>query len=256
MPERCDPKTSQRKLIHYLETQSKAITCLAPKKSRQLSGKDVHELRVATRRARATFWILRHSSAHIRFEELDNDLRKLGKALGHVRELDVAILDANRFGIDATKLIARQKIFQMKLQKRINRNQQNHLSTQLSAAENAAHAMSPIFLGEARDTLRARLNRQLDRHLHGQTKLHQLRIMMKKARYVLEALGRPVSPMKSLQDLLGDAHDLEFLQTLIGKNATIKAEQRSLNDKAIRVAKSALRFAVSQLGNKYESRCF
>lgn len=239
--------TYQEHVTKYLETQAEAIARLAPQVNRRLSVKPVHHLRVAIRRARAALWVLRNSSNSVHFKKLNHDLRKLGKVLGEVRELDVAIQDANDYGIDSIKLTSRRKTKQTKLQKLINRNQRHNLAMQFFSLKNAALTLSPN-LSEARDNLRLQLNRQLERHIHGKTKLHRLRITMKKTRYALEALGRPVEPIKRLQTILGDAHDLEILQTLVGKNPKIKADQHVLNDKGVRLVKPALRFAVTQLG--------
>ena len=83
--------------------------------------------------------------------------------------------------------------------------------------------------------------------MHGQKRLHRLRVRIKKARYALEAIGKPIGPIRRLQDLLGDAHDLEILQALVGKNAKMKAEQRSLNDKALHLIEPVLQYTINQL---------
>jgi CHAD domain-containing protein len=239
--------TSQEHLIHYLETQFKVIDSLMPRVLRHPGGSSVHKLRVAARRARAAFWVLRHSSSPIYFKKLENQLRKLVKALGHVRELDVAILDANNYDINSKKIKLERKIAQEKLRKLINQDQRRNISQQFSEAKKKISIASPTSFSEAEDRLRMRLNHLLLQHVHGQKGLHQLRIAMKKVRYVLEAMGKAVGPMKGLQNILGDSNDLEFLQGFVGRNKQLKTEQHKLNDKAIILAGPTIRFAVRQL---------
>ena len=50
----------------------------------------------------------------------------------------------------------------------------------------------------------------------GKTDQHVLRIQVKKTRYILEAVGRKCEALKELQGLLGDSHDMEILQELLG----------------------------------------
>ena len=132
--------------------------------------------------------------------------------------MDVAILDANHYGIDSSELLTRRKAVQRKLQKLINSDQRNNLAKQLASLESVVSAISPTLLNTACYKLGLFLNKQLKRCIHGQISLHQLRITLKKVRYALEAMGRPATPIKHLQDILGDAHDLEILQKLTGKN--------------------------------------
>lgn len=240
--------SNQNPVVEYLERQSKAIGRLAVEVSRRSDEKPVHKLRVATRRARAALWVLKNSSAHLHFKRLDHDLRRLCRELGKVREVDVAILDASHYGIDSSKLEIQRKKFLRKVRELITQDQMKRLMNKLSEAEISGRARDPILLYEASKRLRSRLNMQLEWNAHGEmTKPHRLRITMKKARYVLEAMGRPIDPMKPLQDALGDAHDLDLLQVLTEEKSKIKVEKRSLNNKAITLVRPALRFAVDQL---------
>jgi CHAD domain-containing protein len=238
-------------LIRYLTTQSKMIACMAPKVARRPSGKSLHILRVATRRALAALWCLRHSSAHLVCQKLSHDLKKLEEVLGPVRELDVAIHDANLYGIRSNGLEDRRKELQRELLKRITVKKRHQLEKEFKDLKESSLALSPIRLNEARSQLVTRLHLQLKRKENNQTRLHQVRIVLKKARYALEAMGQPVGPLKHIQDVLGDAHDLERLQELTGKRRKIKAKQKALNIEAIRLAKTTLTFALHQLDDGY-----
>ena len=248
--EDCSLRTELDHLTEYLETQSRDVHKLARKVSRRLDPKSIHQLRVAIRRTRTVFWILQQSSDDIHCKKLGRQLRRLGRSLGNVRELNVAISDAARFGIDSSCLIGPCKIAKAKLRKLCNRNQRNKLMRRLSELEKSARALNPELLSKAHDRLQAKLNRQLKLRIRGQASLHQLRIIMKRARYSLESMGSSIEPMKPLQDVIGGAHDLEILQELIGKHPEIKMEQYLLNKKAIGLIKPALNFAIAQLAQK------
>lgn len=233
-------------LIGYLKKNSDVITRLAPEAFRHLKGEFVHKLRVAIRRTRTSLWLLRYSSSDIRIKELDSKLRALAKALGKVRELDVAILDAKQYDVDSAQLKAHLKTAQKKLRKLLKKKKRDRLKQQLSIAANATRQKMPISLKKARSKLSVKLNKQLSLNLKKKKSFHQIRIVLKKSRYALEAMEKPVDHMKQLQDILGKAHDLELLQKLTSQDDKIKKEQRLLNKKAIHLVKPVLQFALRQ----------
>ena len=247
-------KIALRHLTRYLDTQTKAISAWSKQVAKHSSGKSVHGLRLATRQARAAFWVLKHSSEHLRFKKLNRKLHRLGSALGKVREMDVALSDANHYQIKTTCLIPERMKAVKKLQKLVNKKSRKDLKRLLIKARRSVHKMSAIQVTDAREKLSLSLHRQLAEDIESPAKLHRLRIAVKKARYAIDAMGetnhpdgRSKHPMKKLQDVLGEAHDLELLQSLTGKNSKIRAKQNRLNGKAIRLSKPTLNFAVSQL---------
>lgn len=237
----------QPHLLKYLKNQRELIHHIAPQVSRELTGKSVHDLRLATRRVRSTLWLLKKSSAHLRFENLDLDLYRLGKALGSVRELDVAILDAFEYGIDHKKLVDHRKVSKIRLKKQVDKLHRRKIETQLADLEESVQAEYFISLNTISKRLRSQLKSQLKSRIRGQNKLHRLRVFMKRIKYVLESMGSPVKPITRLQCILGDAHDLEFLQASTRKSSRLKTKQKVLNKKAGRLIRPALRFAAKQL---------
>jgi CHAD domain-containing protein len=207
----------------------------------------VHKLRVAVRRAQTTFWCLKHSTTHLRFKKLSRHLHKLEQALGRVRELDVAIEDAKSYEIDSSSMKLRRKLYQKKLRKLISKKKMETLLKELNAAERVAWSKSPILLTGTRYVLGKLIEKKIKHPIHSQRKLHSLRIDLKKIRYALEALGKSIDPIKPLQTLLGDAHDLEVLQKLSKKSSKAKIDQRVLNEKSMLLADSVLRFSAVQL---------
>jgi CHAD domain-containing protein len=239
---------NQKLLLKYLTRQSKVISKLSPIENHQLTGKNIHACRVATRRAEAVFWILKQCASHLPFRKIRRDLHKLEKSLGRVRELDVAISGANAYGIKSGRLKDQRKIARRKLLRFVDSVSGKKLAKRFSAAQKIVHSNGLLNMVHVKGDLTEKMAHELVIPVHAENSLHKLRVTMKKVRYVLECMGKPVAPIKSLQSVLGEAHDLEVLQDLTEKNAEITAAQVALNKRAIRLIKPTLRFARNQLG--------
>jgi CHAD domain-containing protein len=205
----------------------------------------IHRLRVATRRLREA---LPASAELAAIEDLDSDeivrdLRRVTKALGPVRELDVAraVLAemAESEGWPAS-VVARVDEYCERLRDR--------------ALENAAEAIDGFDARSVRKNLEALLTkldqpsrdssigtrrRQAARilsdrideagTLYAPPALHEIRIAAKKLRYVLELAGEP-SPgalrrLRALQSGLGRLHDAQVLQHRIQELAATSGDR-------------------------------
>ena len=242
--------TSDKFLTHYLKHQANILLTLAPSLSGPKGDEYIHPVRVASRRLRATFWILSHNSKGDETKDLNKYLKKLGKLLGQVRDLDAAIIDAKNYKIDSADLKSSQKILSRKIQKLTLKKSMKVVRRQITSAENLASRATPLMISEARNELSGLMEKQIEKKPSSAKKLHQLRINLKKTRYILEAIGEPVTPLKPLQDVLGEVHDLQVLQRLIGKNNKLKRKESHLNKKAIKLVKPAFQFAVEQLNSR------
>ena len=220
-------------LVEFIETQTKTIVQTTPEVFKRLSGNSVHTLRIAIRKTRAALWCSRHSSAPLHFRKLNRRLRKLGNALGQVRELDVAIVDAKHYGIGVSQLMDKRKKFQKSLKKLIDHQHTEKLVKQICKATRKIDSNDSILFNEASDTIREVLRKSFSKKIQGRKQFHQLRITVKKSRYSLEAMGESIEPLRRLQNTLGSAHDVELLQKFTGKTAKLKAIQTFFNHKAI-----------------------
>ena len=95
--------------------------------------------------------------------------------------------------------------------------------------------------------LKLKLNRLNKIKLKDPRNLHELRIELKKVRYVLEVLGWNVNPLVRLQALLGDVHDLDVLRSKVKSTKRIEREQERLEQKAIALVPKAIDFAFRAL---------
>jgi CHAD domain-containing protein len=198
----------------------------------------IHQARVATRRVRAALPLVTRGS---KGRKLTKAVSRLTRALGRVRELDVALLNLDEFasdasvqteGLDLLRTIIteeRERLF-ADMALRIERVDLEKLQRKaLAAAQRPVDRDGPAQSDPKR--LRAVIKRSVRRALSLQAaidnaggiylpdRLHQVRIAVKKLRYVLE-IARDLSrsrasarirTLKSAQDLLGRMHDLEML---------------------------------------------
>jgi len=201
----------------------------------------IHQARVATRRVRAALPIVTRGC---RRRKLKKSFTRLTRALGGVRELDVAILTLDELASDPSVPGEGLQLLRRILQEERQRFHAEMTGTvqhvdlerlqrkTLAAAERAfeddsdqsdlKHLRSVVKrAGKRALALQAAIENAGNIYLAD--RLHQVRIAVKKLRYVLE-IARELSRsrasarirmLKNAQDLLGRMHDFEVLITRI-----------------------------------------
>jgi CHAD domain-containing protein len=198
--------------------------------------RSVHQARVATRRLREALPVLRASLDEDALGRAERQVRKMTRALGPVRELDVALahLDelAAHHAVPARALSRlRQALAHEQFARRrellaaITPGKMERLRQRLGRAgdrDPLPRTGGAVDEAQAQVVRRAgRLARMIERAggLYLPDRLHAVRIAAKKLRYALEIqreLKRSKSTarilqLKRLQDLLGRMHDFEVL---------------------------------------------
>jgi CHAD domain-containing protein len=198
--------------------------------------RSVHQARVASRRLREALPVLRASVHQSRLGRVRRQVRRMTRALGPVRELDVALTHleelANREIVSTRALsYVRQEIARERLERRREllaaitpgkieklRQQLGHVATgpeTPTPAEAVEHAQQQV-------TRRAQKLAAAVHHAGGlylPDRLHRVRVSAKKLRYAMEVnreLRRSrstarIGQLKRLQDVLGLMHDFEML---------------------------------------------
>ena len=196
----------------------------------------VHQARVATRRIREALPLVARGRTG---KSLKKSVRKLTRALGPVRELDVALMNLDQLrnsGDVSEAAIARLRQLITEERQRLGAEMVRLISHynlpkfQKKAVEAAARGPEASGTRDPR-RIAAALGRAARRAegLHAAIenaagiylpdRLHQVRITVKKLRYALEIaqdLSRSratvrIRTLKRVQDLLGRMHDLEML---------------------------------------------
>ncbi len=221
----------------------------------------VHQARVATRRLREALPLVASGS---RGRRLERRVRRLTRALGQVRELDVALemletltgeAEAPRGAIAKLRQVVREERQRMHTEMctRVGRVDIDKLSHRAAtAASKGARAdgrdlrrVAAAQLRAARRAVRLREAIENAAGLYLPDRLHEVRIAMKKLRYAME-VSRELSgsratarirTLKEAQDLLGHMHDHEVLITRVRSVQTFKAPNLRLSgdlDKLVR----------------------
>jgi CHAD domain-containing protein len=198
----------------------------------------LHQARIATRRLREALPLLASGSIQ---RKLDRRVRKITRALGPVRELDVAlqILDEMSASDDVPRAALTRLRDAVSEEREVRRHEmlryveESKVDKLRKRAMSAARKHSNRARSKAADPKRAivvreRSARRAERlvatiesaaGLYLPDRLHDVRIAVKKLRYALEIAGTvgrtrtqaQVRTLKKAQDLLGRMHDLEVL---------------------------------------------
>jgi CHAD domain-containing protein len=200
----------------------------------------IHQARVATRRLREALPLITKGSSG---RKLERKVATMTRALGPVRELDVAIgmldefaaaRDVGRGGVAALRHVINDErrrlhrdmvraLDRCNLEKLTKRAVAAAKKRDRAAAE-TAHQRNPRRLDIVRRRAARRAQRVKDAMenaagIYLPDRLHEVRIALKKLRYAME-IARELSrsravakilALKRLQDLLGRMHDLEVL---------------------------------------------
>jgi CHAD domain-containing protein len=241
------------RIIKFLTERLKDFEDLSDKVLKSRDKKSVHRLRVCTRQIRAVLWILKRTSVPAHVKKLGRRLEELGDFLGDSRELDVAGEDAEKFGVKIKHLKKKKKAADKTLKHQLTPSKQKKIRKKMRRLISDVKNSPPTRLNAAADELKKRLKKDGAQKRLGTADLHQLRIDFKKARYVLEALGRPVAPLKNIKKTLGRAHDFEVLEKLSagkhrsGAKKIVRKRRVKIENKANQSKKGAIRFAERQL---------
>ena len=193
----------------------------------------LHQARVATRRLRAALPLVASGQ---KAQKVVKSVRRLTRALGPVRELDVALLildelersgDVPQAAIDRLRLsvMDERRHLHTAVRDEIDEFDLDKLRKRALAAarkhDSRRTPKDPRSLQQARERT-ARRSRQLTVAMESAAgiylpdRLHEVRIAVKKLRYTLELEGSArhaarLRTLKQAQDLLGRMHDLEVL---------------------------------------------
>lgn len=234
-----DGTRTLHELVTLIERRHEALRAHAgPAREGTVEG--VHQARVASRRLREVVPVLGRGLDDVWLKPLRRALRDLTRALGPVRELDVALdmIDTLQFDTpDARRLRAAwrlqldqhrpepvralRKALAPDRRRMLHRSLETFASARESTSDDAWRGALARRLAERAGDLRDRIDRTGT--LYHPEPLHEVRIAVKKLRYVLEItaearLARLVMPLRTLktaQEFLGRLHDLDVLLTLL-----------------------------------------
>ncbi len=244
----------ERSALSVAILRQRLITLLTAMPAAQLGEESsVHEARVASRRLREALPVLGANADAQALGRVDRRVRRITRALGPVRELDVALLLLaeleGRGAASATAIGRVREAVTAERQKRrrdmlgeITPSRLNKLRKRLvdvaAPASPGGTTGSAVAEASVQSSTRARRLRAAIERAGGiylADRLHRVRVAAKKLRYALEIQRElthsrsrtHLNRLKVQQDLLGRMHDLEILiDRTRGVQATLAARNR------------------------------
>jgi CHAD domain-containing protein len=229
----------------------------------------VHQARVTSRRLREAVPVLATGLEGSKAGKAQRKIRRLTRALGTVRELDVTLglLDGlarsphlSRTAVEDVRahVIAERDSRRAEMLKRLDRVNVEKLGRRLASV---GEALDQATEEPWRKALGAQLLKRSRRlataieeagRMYAPEGLHKVRIAAKKLRYGLELAADSgtkqaaphVRSMKRAQEMLGKLHDLQVLETHV---AAVQAEPRS--------GRTPSRVALEELARNIEDQC-
>jgi CHAD domain-containing protein len=223
------------------------------RRARQGHPRAIHQARVASRRLREALPVVPGSGEGRRRDSLLRDVRRIGRALGSVREIDVSLKElADRAKKGSLDPVAVTYLVDYLNEQRAERMHELEHKLERVDLRKLAAAIDELADGceAGRATgwhthLSARMRKKAKRlaselrsagTMYAAEPMHDVRISAKKLRYSLElaraAAAAPVEAdvkgLKRLQRLLGHLHDLQVLQ-LYAREAASASRNAALN---------------------------
>jgi CHAD domain-containing protein len=231
------PRIRPFRVSSLISTRTRVLNRTLPE-AIEGSERALHQARVSSRRLREAVPVIATGLKKAKAKKTSRTIRKLTRALGSVRELDVALSLIEEFA--AKDDISRPALQDVRLHVAAEREQRREaMLTRLAAVDLSKLDRRLAGLVEAsmadtteqwREALGSRLLKRGKRlaqsvseagQLYAPEQLHRVRIDAKKLRYALELASdsgvptaRPlVAAVKQAQAILGTLHDLQVLQS-------------------------------------------
>lgn len=240
-------KSERQILIEKLRQQIEAFEDRFQALRGTPSKEDIHQLRITLRRLRASLWMASHAHPRIFFGSLQKQLRQLSQALGQVRELDVARDDALKYQTTSNRIVRERKKARQHLSIEVWPKYQRKIPHQLHQALRQTEQQAKKQFAPAIALLTSRLATLLEHRARKKKHWHQLRVIVKKARYALEAIGIDARQLHDLQDSLGRVHDLETLERLSKGSKSLHRDLLTARRNTRKKIPRAIRLTLAQL---------
>jgi CHAD domain-containing protein len=191
----------------------------------KLSVDDKHNIRTLTLRLRMLLKLMKDVIPHSRYAYIMKRLNELKNNLGKLRELEVAIADAAKYGLNDSKLKSKIKVTKKKVRANIGRGKRKDaLKSLRRIAKIIRHQEIPYQ--KRMSKLKQELTYSSKKKTLRKEEFHGLRIKVKKTRYILEAFKIPHARIVHFQDQLGRLHDIEVLQKFLIPNSKILNDEK------------------------------
>lgn len=201
-----------------------------------------HQLRVSIRRIRTVVQLLeKDGKTHLPKNE-SQILRKTWKHLGTVRDFDVSEEIAEENELPLQRIRSQRKAADKKLNKDLVTNDLRKLLDHLGKLSSKKN-LKEVHPGQTIQTIRQKL-----KALPLETdNLHAFRIILKKVRYLMEAMNIEDKEFKKYQDVLGQLNDLKVFLECQGESPRVRKVYKKQLKKASLILRPASKLALRSL---------
>jgi CHAD domain-containing protein len=217
----------------------------------------VHALRVATRRARAVLWSMKPWIRRQRYRAAAANLRAIARLIAPMRDMDVLMdsvlarvfakagLSSREWHQVRADLLRSRRRIRNEMRLAIDSGRFRQIMQETDALLRAGPALRRRSVPEACDCWRKRVVRGLagfDRQARQARRkdLHRIRILAKRCRYSLEALGRQASRsslhrLRDIQNALGRYCDARLAAAWLKSAESVRA--KALRERLLQAAR-------------------
>jgi CHAD domain-containing protein len=216
---------SGKALLQYRNNQIEKFVKLLKKAKKKPRPETIHKIRTTIRRLN----ILMNKK----------EIKKLMKALGRERDLHVAQELALSFGLNAKNIKHKNKIQKNSAFKEIKKFD---LKVLKFADDSEMLLQFKRAMGKLGLKLETFSSDSLD-----EKKMHEFRILLKKIRYGLEAIGQSSPQLEEMQEQLGKIHDIDVLQSMKGKKQILEIIKKMMIEDIQQVYQSIYKLMYKKL---------
>jgi len=195
---------SSKALLRYKKKQVEKLSKMLKKAQKNSTPETTHEIRTTIRRLSILM--------------KNKEIKSLMKALGKERDLHVAKNLASSFSLSIRKI--------NQVNKKLKRTSLEEIqSFNLKTLEIKS---DPKILIRFKSAMR-QFNSKLEKfspHSLKSNEMHKFRILLKKVRYGLEAIGEESPKLKEMQEHLGKTHDIDVLQGMKDKKEILEVVKK------------------------------
>jgi len=227
--------------------EAKTFKKLSRQMYSEMTIEEVHDFRVLTRKLRAPLWLVHHCNDSKKARRVGRELQNLGQRLGKMRQLDVAIGDAQKLRFDPKKLHLQRALATTGLHHQLEPERINKLVKHLGSAASCVNKTREKDVRAFLKTLEGKVTRRFGQLPKTKAGRHRLRILVKKVRYLIESFGERSDVLEHLQDHLGRERDLSNFQSIFGKTKDLHRQEAGEIAGAEQALAPALRSALKKL---------
>lgn len=205
-----------------------------------------HKLRVSIRRIRTVIQLLQKDGKPPVPKKEKKFLKKMWQHLGEVRDFDVSEEIALKHELPLQRIKKERKEVDGKLQKDLTKSELKKLLLHLedlASDKSLKHVNPKPVIQNIRDKIKALSPRTEN--------MHAFRIVLKKVRYLMEAMSIEDQEFKKYQDVLGKLNDLKVFLDCQGESAKVRGAYKRQLNKAHTILLPAKKLALKSL-NKAE----